>query len=402
MKINKTFVFFLISAFIILNACTNGKKDEPEGPNALGITEQNKTSDDYDLPDIQQSGELIILTLYGPDTYYEYHDIGLGTQYELAELFAQSLGVQLRVEVARDTTELLKRLSSDDADMVAIELPLTSSLEKEFTSCGAYSNFKKNDSINYTKTQWLVRKSSPLLAKAADNWYKADMKRRVMLADMARFRPVHHMRVSAPILDASRGLISRFDALFIRHSSQIGWDWRLIAAQCYQESGFDPGAVSWAGARGLMQIMPGTASYLGLSMDQVHEPDANIGAAARYMNMLSKRFIDVRDPNERMNFVLGAYNGGYNHIRDAMALARKYGKNPNAWNDVAQYVLHLRESTFYNDPVVHNGFMRGDETYNYVRSIRSRYDQYRSCIRGSRTMRPTVSIETPHPKKIKK
>jgi membrane-bound lytic murein transglycosylase F len=148
--------------------------------------------------------------------------------------------------------------------------------------------------------------------------------------------------------------------------------------------------------------MPGTASYLGLSMDQVHEPDANIGAAARYMNMLSKRFIDVRDPNERMNFVLGAYNGGYNHIRDAMALARKYGKNPNAWNDVAQYVLHLRESTFYNDPVVHNGFMRGDETYNYVRSIRSRYDQYRSCIRGSRTMRPTVSIETPHPKKIKK
>lgn len=53
-----------------------------------------------------------------------------------------------------------------------------------------------------------------------------------------------------------------------------------MAAQCYQESGFDPEAVSWAGARGLMQIMPETAVHLGLPADQMHQPEKNISAAA--------------------------------------------------------------------------------------------------------------------------
>jgi membrane-bound lytic murein transglycosylase F len=387
----------LLLILFALSSCKQKKEDE-KMPSALGITQQTKMGDDYDLPDIQQAGELIVLTLYGPDTYYEYHDVGLGLQYELAEMFAQSLGVQLRVETARDTTELYNRLQADDADIVALELPVTPEVAKKFTFCGAFTNHQKNDSIRYTRTQWLVRKGSPLLAKAADNWYKADLKHQVELADLRRFQPARRTHYYAPILDLKSGVISRYDALFIRHGQRIGWDWRLLAAQCYQESGFDADAVSWAGARGLMQIMPGTAATLGLAMDKVHEPNSNIEAATRYLALLSARFIDVRDPGERTSFVLGAYNGGYNHMRDAMALARKYGKNPNSWADVSQYVLHLREAHFYNDPVVRYGYMRGNETYEYVLAIRSRYDQYRSKIRGPRTTQPTITIPTPHPR----
>ena len=84
----------------------------------------------------------------------------------------------------------------------------------------------------------------------------------------------------------------------------------LMAAQFYQESGFDPEAVSWAGARGLMQIMPETAVHLGLPADQMHQPEKNIRAAARYLRELERKFSDIPGRSERINFILAAYNGG--------------------------------------------------------------------------------------------
>ena len=78
-----------------------------------------------------------------------------------------------------------------------------------------------------------------------------------------------------------------------------------------------------------------------------------------------------------MNFVLASYNGGYHHIRDAMALTGKFGGNPKRWNDVSQYVLKLSTPQFYNDPVVKYGYMRGSETEDYVRKIRQRWQSYK-------------------------
>ena len=134
-------------------------------------------------------------------------------------------------------------------------------------------------------------------------------------------------------------------------------------AQCYQESGFDPQAVSWAGARGLMQIMPETATHLGLPAHEIHVPEKNIGAAARYLKELERKFRDVPGRLERIRFVLAAYNGGSGHVRDAMALAQKHGKNPHTWKDVAPFILGLARPQYYNDPVVQYGFLRGEETY---------------------------------------
>lgn len=102
------------------------------------------------------------------------------------------------------------------------------------------------------------------------------------------------------ILNRSKGVISRYDHLFQRYSGTARMDWRLMAAQCYQESCFDPNAKSWAGACGLMQIMPGTAAHLGLPMSMIHEPEANVAAAARYMAELQGHFSDVGDPSQRM------------------------------------------------------------------------------------------------------
>ncbi len=156
-----------------------------------------------------------------------------------------------------------------------------------------------------------------------------------------------------------------------------------MAAQCYQESTFDPHAHSWAGACGLMQIMPSTADHLGLSRSDLYNPEQNIAAAARYLAELERGFSDIHDRRERQNFVLAAYNGGPHHIRDAMALARRDGRNPSSWDQVSVYVLRLSQPEYYNAPEVKNGYMRGSETVDYVQQIRQRHGGYRGVRAAS-------------------
>ena len=65
-----------------------------------------------------------------------------------------------------------------------------------------------------------------------------------------------------------------------------------------------------------------------------------------------------------------------------MALAKKNGRNPHQWNDVAEYVLKLETPQFYRDPIVKYGYMRGSETVNYVARIYDRWMKYRGVARG--------------------
>jgi membrane-bound lytic murein transglycosylase F len=183
-------------------------------------------------------------------------------------------------------------------------------------------------------------------------------------------------RIFSPMLDKNKGIISNYDGYFQQYSRDVRWDWRLMAAQCYQESTFDPKAVSFAGAKGLMQIMPGTADHLGVPRDKLYDPETNIAAAAKLIKELQQAFSDIREQYERTNFVLASYNGGSHHIRDAMALASRDGKNPHHWAEVAPYVLKLATPQYYNDPIVKYGYMRGSETVDYVEKIRGRHASY--------------------------
>ena len=155
-----------------------------------------------------------------------------------------------------------------------------------------------------------------------------------------------------------------------------------MAAQCYQESTFDTNARSWAGACGLMQIIPSTADHLGIPRNMLFDPEQNIAGAAKYIRELTAKFRDVPNPLDRACFVLASYNGGFFHIRDAMALARKYGKDAHRWTDVQEFILHLTTPAYYRDPVVKYGYMRGTETTAYVNRIMDRWAQYRGFAKG--------------------
>ena len=346
--------------FILILLCSCGQKKQETVVTPWGeIADTIPTDDSFDLDDIQRNGELIALTLTGPETYYDYRGKHLGAQYLLAQKFADKLGVSLRMEVCRDSAEMLQRLDDGEADLICY--PMT----------------KKG-------LGWLVGDDKEDLEEELKAWYKPGMLAEVKKEEefLLSNRAVRR-RVFAPMLNRAGGVISHYDGFFQRYASTIRWDWRLLAAQCYQESTFDPKARSWAGACGLMQIMPGTADHLGLSRANIYDPEQNIAAAVRYLAELERNFSDIREHSERTKFVLAAYNGGHFHIRDAMALARKNGRNANSWREVESFVLGLSQPQYYNDPVVKNGYMRGSETVDYVRKIHERWNGYR----GVKTVR---------------
>ena len=354
MKLHATLIFVLI----LLCSCGQKKQDTVVTPWGE-ITDTIPTDDSFDLDEIQRNGELIALTLTGPETYYDYRGRHLGAQYLLAQKFADKLGVSLRMEVCRDSAEMLQRLEDGEADLIC------------------YPMIQKG-------LGWLIGDDKEDLEEELKAWYKPGMLAEVKKEEefLLSNRAVHR-RVFAPMLNRAGGVISHYDGFFQRYAATIRWDWRLLAAQCYQESTFDPKARSWAGACGLMQIMPGTADHLGLSRANIYDPEQNIAAAVRYIAELERSFSDIREHSERIKFVLAAYNGGHFHIRDAMALALKNGRNDNRWHEVEPFVLGLSQPQYYNDPVVKNGYMRGSETVDYVRKIHERWNNYR----GVKTVR---------------
>lgn len=327
------------------------------------------------LSQIVSNGEMIVLTITGPDTYYDYHGHGLGVQYMMCEDFARKIGVTLRVELCKDTLELYDKLRRGYGDVIAVQLPKDKGgrpgmrgkevRQPVLRYCGA-SDKKR-------QTQWAVAQGNTELADSLDSWFRDDMPQRTLeREDYLLALAVTHSASYNVNSAQFRVQRSSYNALIQRYAPLAGLPWQLISAQCSQESGFDPGARSWAGACGLMQLMPATAARFGLHGEEVFDPEKNIAAGCRLMGMLMKEFSDVPSHHERIGFALASYNAGSGHIRDAMALARRDGLTPYSWQVVSQYVLHLSDPAYYQDPVVRHGFMRGQETYNYVRSIRSR------------------------------
>lgn len=126
-----------------------------------------------------------------------------------------------------------------------------------------------------------------------------------------------------------------------------------------------------------MGIMPNTAKALGVTPHELKNPDTGIRTGVDCLRRFRQGFTKVEDPAEKIKFTLAAYNAGIGHIYDAQRLAEKHGKNPYIWEDnVAEYVRLKSESEFYNDSVCKHGYLRGSETYFYVREVLERYEYY--------------------------
>lgn len=233
------------------------------------------------------------------------------------------------------------------------------------------------------RSQWAVAHGREWLADSINSWFKSEKPRGAYTQLLKRYFEISKTEnLRRPPVDFASGRISPMDALFKRFAEEIGWDWRLIAAQGYAESRFDSTLVSWAGARGIMQIMPSTARAYKVT-GNMKENAVSIGTACKIISDLDKSLTSkVSDPEERKKFVIAAYNAGLAHILDAIALAKKYGMNPEVWDgNVANAVLMKSRPEYYNDPVCKFGYFRGRQTFEYVNQVYDFYNKAKKSIK---------------------
>ncbi|MBR5086155.1 MAG: transglycosylase SLT domain-containing protein [Muribaculaceae bacterium] len=340
-----------------------------------------------------------VIQLIGKDVYVIH-----GSSYEarLRNLDSE-IGGGIKIH-AIDNDSLL---SEDLISMVASHrLPLTIA-----DSDIAQINKTYNDSINISlkvgfpqRASWAVGKDWKWLADTINTWAKNNQT--IASARQIRQRYFemnkHHLdsmralsdSVSTIIEQAKKqsgtidyaklykrgtGDISAYDRLFKKYAATAGVEWTVLAAVAYVESNFNPSAVSWAGARGLMQIMPKTAAGYGFTEEDLADPEKSVYIASLILSK-SDKFLQsyIGNRAERLRFQLGAYNAGMGHVTDAMRLAQKYGKKPQVWySNVEEAVLWKMRPEFYNDPVCSYGYCRGTETVNYVRQVENAYRVFR-------------------------
>ncbi|WP_080904126.1 transglycosylase SLT domain-containing protein [Parabacteroides sp. Marseille-P3160] len=316
-----------------------------------------------------------VTQLIGKEIYVKGHT----KQYDrLLNLNVELGGGLLIKDIEKDTVT-----TEDLIEMVSKgEIPYTVSdddiarLNKTY-----YWNINVDLQISFfQRSSWIVRKSSPELAKAINAWASDQTHRKRSDTASKRYFEMSKRALEYSTPEIRNGKISAYDSSFRKHAHSLGWKWQLLASIAYQESHFNPQATSWAGAQGIMGIMPRTARALGASPGDLNEADASIRLGVECLRRFRNGFKNVTHPEEKIKFTLASYNAGIGHIYDAQQLARKYGRNPYLWEDVSEYVRLKNDPVYYNDPVCKHGYLRGSETVSYVKEVMARFRYYRKQV----------------------
>lgn len=424
-----------------------------------------------DIPDT-----LRVATLYGPLSFFLFREDTMGYDYTLLREFAKSKNIALEIEIASSLDKAVAMLDSGLVDLIAYEVPVTSTYRENVYPCGPeimtsqvlvqrtdsglvtdvtqligrevwvennskyqhrlenlnselgggidiriidrdtitnediiemvatgelpisvvdsdiarlnktyYRNIDASVEISFSqKSSWGVSPERAWLGDSISAWFNAEGTKReneLLLKkyfELSKNGPIFNLSASL-----SKGKVSEYDALFRKHAARIGWDWRLLAAQGYVESQFNNHLVSWAGARGLMQIMPSTARAYGVNPDSLVNPEICIALAADIMQATEKmvaRYVD--NPEQRQIMTVAAYNSGAAHIIDAIALAKKYGHDPQVWfGNVEASLLLKGDQRYYSDPVVKYGYFRGSQTTQYVHHVYDFYNRIKKHVK---------------------
>jgi len=230
------------------------------------------------------------------------------------------------------------------------------------------------------RAAWAVGKSSYTLLDTINYWLDSIKSTEYYAVTYNKYfknRYAYKRRVKSDLMSVKGNNISNYDELVKKHLTDLNWDWRIVASQIYQESQFNPNAKSWAGAVGLMQLLPSTGEMVGIT--KLYNPESNIKGGIKFLTYLDSHWKEaITDSLERIKFVLASYNIGLGHIEDAQRLSEKFGANSNIWFDnVEYYLLKKSKPKYYNDEVVRNGYSRGIETVIYVKEILDRYEHYK-------------------------
>lgn len=417
------------------------------------------------LEQILERGYLTLVTRSGATTYYHHGPDAepAGFEYDLAQAFADWLGVALRVQETQRFSDLFPALNEGQGDLVAANLAVTERRKQQVQFGEAYDHTRSI--VVYRRGEQRPRSEADLLngrlaviAGSSYNEILKDVQQRqadlkwTELADVgiesllnaitegeldytlvdenlfllnAPFFPSvrrgfvvseetplawafpmqedDSLRLAAQefiqqqqaedsiarlqqryydhleeynkvetytYLKQVRRRLPRLRQLFEAAATEMEMDWRLLAAIGYQESHWDPNAVSPTGVRGIMMLTQNTARQLGVTNRT--DPHQSIFGGARYFQTMVERLPDGIQGEDRQWFALAAYNVGMGHLEDARVLAQRAGGDPNNWVDVAKALPKLSRKQFYSTTKF--GYARGHTAVKYVERIRAYYE----------------------------
>jgi len=473
-----TFRYFpaLILVFALFGSCNQGRR--------VNFTTDPEVVSDLDA--IVQRGYINVLVDNNSVSYFIYKGQPMGYEYELLNLFAGHLNVDLKIKVTSGVDRAMDQLNKGEGDIIAFPLtitkerkkyvsfsqphfhsyqvlvqrkpdrwrhmtmdaindslirnpvdligkeiyvlagssfetrlhhlseeiggdivirPDTASLESESlmrkvamgeidytiadhmmarVNASYYPNLDINTPVSMAQqVAWATRRNSPQLLDAINQWLAGIKKEATFMVIYNRYFKSPRtslVRMQSEYSSMGGNMLSPFDSLIRKGANTLGWDWRLLASLIYQESRFLPKGESWAGARGLMQLMPRTANEFGAF--DLDDPRQSIDAGVGYLKFLDKYWQNkITDREERLKFILASYNVGLSHVVDARKLAGKYGKDPQLWFDNVEFYLSRKsEPQFFRDPIVTAGYCKCEEPIHYVRDVLERYEEYKIHI----------------------
>lgn len=299
------------------------------------------------------------------------HGLESGFCYELLERFASDNSCTITTIVESDCGEMwIDSLRNGTIDMMVVHPEIHDchddiNFSHRLTSCSSCATAGKNINEIRQINNWL----SHIMASG----------------DYSKLR-TKYFRSFDPIKRAESGeisgTISPYDDLIKKHASELGWDWRMLAAVVYQESKFSISSRSHRGAQGLMQVMPQTAKYYDIS--NLTDPDRNLSAGTNHLKRLQKMLGKYgMEQEELIKFTLAAYNAGEGRIIDLRNLAAAMQIDTCRWEAVAGIIPLMREDSILEEASVRLGKFNGEETIEYVGNVMSLYEAICSiCPQG--------------------
>ena len=340
----------------------------------LSITPERQEIVDFSIPSSKPLSEIMIMGPTAP-AIESIEDLSGQTVYvrqsssyrESVEILNEKLISQGKAPV---DIELLSELLEDDDLIEMVDgglLPwaIVDDYKVQFWD-GVFTKLKVRDDIVFReggRIAWAFRKDSPQLAQAVNAFLKKN-REGTLLGNVLRNRYIRDFDWAANALDKED--YKRLEALvdiFKKYGEEYEIEYLMAAAQGYQESRLDQDVRSHAGAIGVMQLLPSTASDPKVGIPNIHEVDANIEAGMKYLQYLRSRYFDdpAIDQRNQLLLALAAYNAGPARMINLRRMAQEQGYNPNLWFDNVE-IIAAQEI--------------GRETVQYVANIYKYYLAY--------------------------
>lgn len=288
-------------------------------------------------------------------------------------------GITVNIEVAEPATsyeKIINMVASGEADATIVDAN-AAEIESALSDTLTPGIFVSDP----LPQGWMVTQENKQLLKKLSNFIGAFRKTKLYETKVKTYFEPSPQGSKKLLGKLEQGQdLSPYDELIKYSAREHEFDWRLIVAQMWQESSFNPKAVSPVGAQGLLQVMPKTAGDMGFSTP-LFDPEKGISAGVKYLAWVRDRLDKSITLENRLWFSLAAYNAGIGHLYDARRLAEELELDPNVWFDnVEVAMLKLSEPSYFKN--ARYGYVRGAEPVHYVRNIRHLYRAYTDISAG--------------------